>query len=112
MIAEPIVLETMGPMACISKWLCELYFCPIRCEIRAAIGIADTHELPINGLTLPPVVLYKILAINMPPMVPKTKANNPTKMIMRVLGVNKRSAVAEAPMETATNKVKIFKKWS
>lgn len=56
-IAEPMVLETIGPIACINRWLCGLYSNPSLWETRAAIGIADTPELPISGFTFPPVSL-------------------------------------------------------
>ena len=82
--------------------------------MRAAIGIAETPELPISGFTFPPLVLLSSFAIRTPPIVPKQKAANPKKTIKSVCGVKNLSAVAEAPMERATNRVKIFSKllWS
>ena len=109
-MAEPIVLETMGPMACINKWLLGLYSLPTLCEMRAAIGMADTPELPIKGFTFPPVILHNNFATKTPPTVPKLNATNPRKITISVVDVKKRSAVAEAPIETATNNVRIFKK--
>ena len=64
MTAEPTVLATIGPIACISRWLCGLYRRAIFWDTRAAIGIADTPALPISGFTFPLVALFIILAIN------------------------------------------------
>ena len=77
----------MGPMACINRWFLGLYSCPNFCESLAAIGTADTPELPIKGFTFPPVIRYKSFAMSIPPIVPKEKATKPKIIITIVLKI-------------------------
>ncbi len=75
---------TLGPMAWGSRKLFGSASCPSLCDIRAAMGTADTPADPMSGLIN--------LANKIPPIVPNENATIPKAKMAKVPRSNTRSA--------------------
>ena len=106
--AVPITPATFGPIACINRKLVGSASAPTFWETLAAIGTADTPAEPINGFTLPPVILHISLPNSTPAAVPKQKAIRPRKTILIVLIFKKASALVVAPTEVPNRMTTIY----
>ena len=96
--AEPITPDTFGPMACISRWFCELASSPTWFTTRAAMGTAETPAAPIKGLIGADDRLFMSLAINTPVAVPTEKAIMPRMRIPTVSRLRNSAAANLLPI--------------
>ena len=107
--AEPITPDTLGAIACISRWFDESYLRPSFCTTLALSGTADTPAAPTSGLILLPSLINKFITLaNMiPPAVAIIKDKAPSTKINIDSLVRNTSACVEAPTVSPNKMVTI-----
>lgn len=97
--AEPITPATLGPIACISRWLSGSNSRPTIWDTLALSGTAETPAFPINGLSLCPSLRKRFMNLtkSTPEAVAIINDRSPNPKIFNELVDRNLSACVDAP---------------